>query len=260
MPTAYTFEPIGFVRSPFLERVEAPRQAVAEGARGQEGRIELLPGRNFEHALEDLESFDRLWVVFVFHKNVEEARGWNPKVQPPRSEQKRGVFATRSPHRPNPIGLSAVRLTRVEGLTLHVADLDLLDGTPVLDLKPYIAYADAFPDASQGWVASTDPAPSWEVEFAPEAKEQLAWLAARGVVLESEITSILSVSPRPNRYRRIKKEEQGFRLALRDFRVAFEVEAQEVTVLRLFSGYRPAELLREPSLELHRGFTRAFPR
>ena len=99
---AWEVHPIGFVRSPFVEKVEAPRQAVAsEGARG---RIEILPAH--EHALEDLEGFERIWVIFWFH---EVPAGPSPsKVLPPRSDRKRGVFATRSPHRPNPIGMSAI--------------------------------------------------------------------------------------------------------------------------------------------------------
>ena len=111
------------------------------------GRIELFPGRGYEDALDGLAAWEYAWVLFVFHKNVEEERGWKPKVLPPRSDQKRGVFSTRSPHRPNPIGLSAVQIERVDGLVVHVRRLDILDGSPVLDLKPYVAYADALPEA-----------------------------------------------------------------------------------------------------------------
>ena len=85
-------------------------------------------------------------MLFWFDRN----EGWRPKVLPPRSRSgRKGVFATRSPHRPNPLGLSAVRLERVDGLTLHVSDVDMLDGTPVLDIKPYVAYTDAIADAGQ---------------------------------------------------------------------------------------------------------------
>ena len=92
---------------------------------------------------------ERLWVLSHLHLNT----GWNAKVMPPRGERKkRGLFATRSPHRPNNIGLTAVRLVGVEGFTLHVEEIDLLDGTPVLDIKPYVPYADAFPGAHAGWI------------------------------------------------------------------------------------------------------------
>jgi tRNA-Thr(GGU) m(6)t(6)A37 methyltransferase TsaA len=124
-----TLEPIGYVRTALQFKDEAPRQPRASG--GAPGRIELLSGRNYEHALLDLSGWDHIWVLFWFHHNA----GWRPKVLPPRSTSgRKGVFATRSPHRPNPIGLSAVRLERIEGLTLHVQDIDMLDGTPVLDL------------------------------------------------------------------------------------------------------------------------------
>jgi len=128
-------------------KVQAARQPRA--AAGTPARIELLPGRNFEHALEDLAHWELIWVIFWFHLNP----GWRPKVLPPRSTTgRKGVFATRSPHRPNPIGMSVVRLERVDGLILHIRDADMLDGTPVLDLKPYVAYTDAHPSAGTGWL------------------------------------------------------------------------------------------------------------
>ena len=116
-----------------------------------------------------------------------------------------GVFATRSPHRPNPIGMSVARIVRVEGLIVHVRDLDVLDGTPVLDLKPYVAYADAHPDAKAGWLEVNDPRDAWEVTFSPEAIEQLAWLRERGVDLRAPIASALALGPQPHAYRRIRK-------------------------------------------------------
>jgi tRNA-Thr(GGU) m(6)t(6)A37 methyltransferase TsaA len=107
-------------------------------------------------------------VVFWCHL----ARGWKSKVTPPRDVAKRGLFATRAPNRPNPIGLSCVRLVRIEKRTLHIADHDLLDGTPVLDLKPYLPYSDAVPDAAIGYVAGLregtgDHRPWWEAKGVP---------------------------------------------------------------------------------------------
>ncbi len=153
-----TFEVIGHVRSPYKERFGTPRQPpVTEQTledRALEASIELLPGRNFEQALKDLEGFEYIWVLSWLHLN----KGWNPQVVPPRGpEVKRGLFATRAPHRPNPIGLSALRLTGIEGRTLRVRGIDLLDGTPVLDIKPYIPYSDAFPKAKAGWLEGLKP-------------------------------------------------------------------------------------------------------
>ena len=132
-PTSLTLTPIGILHCAQQTRVEAPRQPAA--ADELSGVIELLPSRNFEHALEDLAGWERVWVIFWFHHNA----GWRPKVLPPRSQSgRKGVFSTRSPHRPNPLGLSALRLEEVDGLRLHVRGVDLLDGTPVLDIKPYV--------------------------------------------------------------------------------------------------------------------------
>ncbi len=252
----YAFEPIGFVRSPFSERAEAPRQATVTSAADVAGRIELLEGRGYEHALSGLDAFDRLWVLFVFHKNVEQERGWKPKVLPPRSDKKRGLFATRSPHRPNPIGMSAVVLERIEGLVVHVRGLDLLDGTPVLDLKPYVAYADAFPDARAGWLEVPDPVASYEVVYEPLAAAQLAWLAERGIDLRAPIDAVLSLGPEPHPYRRIRRHGDGMRLAVKDWRVDFVADAgaKRIHVRSLASGYRPKVLSTEPGLDVHRAF------
>lgn len=261
-------EPIGFARTPFAERSSAPRQAVA--ARDVEATIELVPGRDFEHALEDLEGWSHLWVVFWFHLN----EGWRPKVLPPRSEHRRGLFATRSPHRPNPIGLSLVRLVAVEGLTVRVRDVDLVDGTPVLDLKPYVPYADSVPDARTGWLAEVaeggagapaapiDDGRRFAVRFAPEARAQVAWIRERlGVDLETPVVSALALGPQPHPYRRIRKDGDLLRLAWKDWRVRFRVEGREVTVLQVLSGWRPRELATgdDPAIAPHRAFVEAFP-
>jgi tRNA-Thr(GGU) m(6)t(6)A37 methyltransferase TsaA len=252
----YLFEPIGVVRSPFTERADAPRQAAA--ARDVAGRIELLPGRGFEDALEGLDGWEYAWVVFVFHRNVEEGRGWKPKVQPPRAEGKVGVFATRSPHRPNPIGMSVVRIERVEGRVVHVRDLDVLDGTPVLDLKPYVPYADAHPEARSGWLEVPDPRAAWEVAFSPEAAAQLGWLVERGVDLRASVASVLSLGPQPHAYRRIRKHGDGMRLALKEWRVDFVVDGRRITVRGLRSGYRPKELATDSGPVLHRDYEATF--
>ena len=256
---AFALRAIGFVRSPFVEKVEAPRQPAAEGAEGVVGRIEMLA--EHEHALDDLDGFDRIWVLFWFHQ----ASGARSKVLPPRSDRKRGVFATRSPHRPNPIGMSAVRLDRVEGLVLHVRDLDLIDGTPVIDLKPYIPYADAFPDARTGWLGVSDPRPSWLVHFTDEAEAQLAWLgaAALGIDVRARIADALRLGPQPHPYRRIKKTETGeLLLAVKEWRARFSVdlETSSITVDSIRSGYRAKELAtgQDPALSVHRAFVARF--
>ncbi|MDC1141820.1 tRNA (N6-threonylcarbamoyladenosine(37)-N6)-methyltransferase TrmO [Planctomycetota bacterium] len=149
---------IGHVRSPYTERFGTPRQPgitkqVLED-RALDATIELVNGQNFDQALQGLEGFGRVWVLSWMHLN----EGWKPTVIPPRGPKKRqGVFATRSPHRPNPLALSCLRLIKIEGRVLHVNGIDLLDGTPVLDIKPYVPYADAFPQAKAGWLDGLEP-------------------------------------------------------------------------------------------------------
>jgi len=223
---------IGLVRTPFRERAEAPRQPSA--AAGTPGRIELATG--LEDAVADLERWERIWVLFWFHL----AKGFHPKVLPPRSARRRGVLATRSPHRPNPIGLSALRLVRVEGLVLHVLDVDMVDGTPVLDVKPYLPWCDAAPSAGAGWLE--DPGPTYDVEFDPRADEQLRWLEEdHRVELRERLRTALAAGPEPHAYRRIKREGELLRIAVKEWRARFRVDGRRIVVLDLVSGYRPRE-------------------
>jgi tRNA-Thr(GGU) m(6)t(6)A37 methyltransferase TsaA len=253
--------------------VEAPRQPAAAHDVG--GTVELFAGRGYEDALSDLETWDHLWLVVWFDRN----RGFRPKVAPPRSEQKRGVFATRSPYRPNPIGLSAVRLLKVEGLVLHVRGLDLLDQTPLLDLKPYVPYTDCIPEANHGWLDPAgplaglrggslpgarplDPVTRFQVAFAPLAAEQLAWLhSEHGIQLRSRIDAQLALGAAPHAYRRIKREGDQSRLAVKDWRAWFRVDGTAVTVERIGSGYRPRELFSAEGQapEVHREFVARWP-
>jgi tRNA-Thr(GGU) m(6)t(6)A37 methyltransferase TsaA len=149
-PEVVTLRPIAVMRSPFRERHGTPRQGVVDDQPlpPTEGEVELLDGIPVE-ALADLAGFARVWLLSWMHLNNP---AWSPMVRPPRGGQRRGVFATRSPHRPNPIALSCVALVAVEGRRLRVSGHDLIDGTPILDIKPYLPFADAFPGAAAGWV------------------------------------------------------------------------------------------------------------
>ncbi|MDX8384388.1 MAG: tRNA (N6-threonylcarbamoyladenosine(37)-N6)-methyltransferase TrmO, partial [Ghiorsea sp.] len=139
---------IGVVHSPYKERFATPRQPAYAKSEAH-ATIELNKGSNFEQALQDLETFSHIWVIYWMHLN----QGWNPLVKPPRDpNNKHGVFSTRAPHRPNSIGLSVVPLQSIKGRTLHILEHDMLDGTPVLDIKPYIKEADIMPNANAGWL------------------------------------------------------------------------------------------------------------
>ena len=144
----FVLQPIGWVRSPYRRRFGTPQQAAAVDS-DADGILQLDAARIPVAALADLEGIERIWILSWLHRGG----GWAPQVRPPRGV-KRGLFSTRSPDRPNPIGLSAVKLIRIDGRDLHVRGIDLLDGTPILDVKPYLPYADAFPGASAGWIDS----------------------------------------------------------------------------------------------------------
>lgn len=151
----FTYRPIGILHSPYVRRIDAPHQStVVEGTETGEMALATLELADWldEQVVQDLSGFERIWLIFAFHLS----EGWKPTVKPPRGGPKRGVLATRSPHRPNSIGLSAVELVALEERTLSVRGVDLLDGTPVLDIKPYVPYADAFPDAKAGWIDELD--------------------------------------------------------------------------------------------------------
>lgn len=251
--STWNFNSIGVFHTPFQDRASAPRQP-AEAA-WIEGEIELFEGRNYEHALEDLSEWSHLWVIFVFDRN----ESWKPKVLPPRSEQKRGVFATRAPYRPNPIGLSVVKLESVHGLRLRVRGVDILDGTPVLDIKPYIPYTDCVQEASGGWLGGkADSGRRYKIIWGERAEEQLSFLLNRGVDLKEAISAILSVSPHPHPYRRIRIEGENLRrLALKEWRIWFSIDETTVHVQKLGSGYRKNE--REVlGREVHRDFEERY--
>jgi tRNA (adenine37-N6)-methyltransferase len=267
-PPRLTLDPIGFLRSPLATKVQAARQPRA--AAGTPARIELLPGRNFEHALEDLAQWELIWVIFWFHLNA----GWRPKVLPPRSTTgRKGVFATRSPHRPNPIGMSVVRLERVDGLILHIRDADILDGTPVLDLKPYVAYTDAHPGAGTGWLEDaahsgthaqpSDPVREYVVQFEALAAAQAVWIEAHaGLAIRERIQSTLALGPTPHPYRRIRRVDDSMQLSVKEWRVRFTVVERDVRVMEIFSGFRASQLAAgaDESPRSHREFLAIWPR
>jgi len=257
---ALALHPIGIVRTGFAAKDEAPRQAVV--ADTVDAVIELFPDRNLEHAIEDLAGWERIWVIYWFHRNP----GWRPKVLPPRSTTgRKGVLATRSPHRPNPLGLSALRLLRVEGLRLHVSGADMIDGTPVLDIKPYVAYSDAFLESGSGWLAQKDPVADFVVEFIEPAVSQLRWILEKGGPdLRVRAEAILKLGPQPHPYRRIRTTSEGGVLAVKDWRLHFTVEERVIRVHSIHTGYRPAQLAAEDAgpksaPPLHREFAAANP-
>jgi tRNA-Thr(GGU) m(6)t(6)A37 methyltransferase TsaA len=139
-----TFQPIGLIRSPFTRQEDTPIQPYRSRAAGQ---VEVLP--EYEAGLEDLAGFSHIYLLYFFHQAEP---GFQLKVTPFLDGRPKGLFATRYPRRPNHLGLSVVRLVRREGRVLHVDGIDVVDGTPLLDIKPYVPPFDAVPDATLGWL------------------------------------------------------------------------------------------------------------
>lgn len=234
-----TCQPIGVLRCPAESEFMTPLQPAPQRETGQLSWVQLAEGHNLLPALDGLDGFSRIWLVWWFHAK----KGWKPKILPPRGRVgKQGVFATRSPHRPNPVGLSAVPLLKVEGLRLWIGEHDLLDGTPILDIKPYIPRFDAFPRERRGWFAEVEeqldgPGP-FMIESSPAAVRQLDWLECNGLAgFYQRVASILSWDPFPHRTRRIVRYDQGYRIGCGDWRVFYSVEQRRVRIERVESRF-----------------------
>lgn len=236
-------QPIGIVHSSFSTKFSAPHQPEEESA--AENTIELLPRHNFEQALQDLAGFSRIWLLWWFHENAT----WKPLVRPPRgTATKRGVFATRSPHRPNPIGITAVELRSISGRTLTIGPCDLLDGTPILDIKPYIPAIDSFPEASIGWLEAIETTPRYTVTLSPLATEQAQWLQEKySIDFITRAIHLLEIDPTPHRTRRISAVRGGFRMGCGGWRAHFTRHDSAVSIERLGAGY-PQSYLDNPKL------------
>ena len=230
---SFQFSPIGVIHSCFREKFGIPRQpGLVSEARAT---LELLPPYDCAEALAELEGFSHVWIVFVFHQALREQ--WRPTVRPPRlgGNRRIGVFASRSPFRPNPIGLSAVRL---EGIVeaggrrrLELAGVDLLDGTPVLDIKPYLPYGDAIPDARAGY-AQAAPAAPLAVHFSAEAEARIAAAEQAHPGLRKLIAQLLAADPRPA-YQAGKGGGRRFGMRLWDYDVQWIMTDDGVQVTGL---------------------------
>lgn len=228
-----TLEPIGLVRSCFGEKFGVPRQpGLCPSAWGHLVFHEAY--RSLE-AVRGLEGFSHLWLIFGFHETV--GQGWHPTVRPPRlgGNRRVGVFASRSTYRPNGLGLSLVRLESIdfsisESPILRLGGLDLVDGTPVYDVKPYLPYAEALPEATAGFAQQENPRLAVEVTAAAEVDFQKLPLRARSVLRE-----ILSFDPRPATQSSDEGREYG--VAICGSNVRFTVREGICRILEIY----PAE-------------------
>jgi len=248
-------KPIGVFHSNKKNPYEAARQPAVDGTLS-EGYILLHPGQNFEQALIGLDSFSHIWVLFEFDRN----QNWKPMVLPPRgTNQKVGVFATRAPYRPNPIGMSSVQLLKIEGLKVHVSGHDILDQTPILDLKPYLPYSDSIHGANTGWLKENP----FQIDIQPLAKAQLEFLEKNGITeLRPFLLQQLSHEPIDSRRKRVRSlSGNQYEIAYRTWRIRFElhhVPADRIQIMEISSGYSKKDLSldEDPYLDkaLHRNF------
>lgn len=187
-------KPIAYIRTDFKEKFGIPRQSTI--ANKLTAKIVFTPEFRNPDALRGIEGFSHLWLIFDF--SLAHREKWSPMVRPPRlgGNERRGVFATRSPFRPNPLGLSSVKLVNIEqtekdGTVLIVTGADLLDNTPILDIKPYLAFTDSHPDATGGFTEEINKAPL-EVNFPMQFLEKIEESKREG------LTDILAEDPRPS--------------------------------------------------------------
>ena len=217
---------IARIHNDFKEKFGIPRQSGLSGE--LTSRIVFEPEYRNPEALRGIEGYSHLWLIWQFSEALRE--DWSPTVRPPRlgGNKRVGVFATRSPYRPNPIGLSSVKLERVEadrteGTVLIVSGADLLDGTPIYDIKPYLAYSDSHPEAVGGFA---DPVREYalNVVFCKEL------LSKVHISKQKSLIQILEQDPRPS-YQNDPEREYGMRFA--DYEIFFKVDGETLTVVRV---------------------------
>lgn len=217
--------PIAHIESGFKEKFGVPRQSNLAGS--SLSRIVFEKEYRNPEALRGLDGFDYIWIIWEFSEN---GPRWQPTVRPPRlgGNRRMGVFATRSTFRPNALGLSSVRLERIYtdpvlGPVVEVSGADLVDGTPIFDIKPYITYADSHPDAASGWV-----------DEVAERRLDVVWAAeARGLLpdpLAAEIGEILSLDPRPSY---IEDPERVYGFSYRGHNIKFRVSEGTLTIVSI---------------------------
>lgn len=234
----YEFTPIGVISSIFKEKFGVPRQSGM--VKEAKAILKLNPIDDYKMALNHLEDFSHVWILFVFHQHTNMI--WKPLIHPPRLEAPSdiGVFASRSPHRPNAIGLSAVKLDSIDynslnGIEIHLSGVDFLDQTPVLDIKPYLPYADLIQEAKGGW--ANEEILKYPVSFSLLSLDQIRMVHFPN--LQILLTEILQWDPRPTsqkkQYLINDKKNEGMTFAFRflEFDVSWKIQNQAIYVIEL---------------------------
>jgi tRNA-Thr(GGU) m(6)t(6)A37 methyltransferase TsaA len=223
----FQFETIAVIESPYQEKFAIPRQPNLVSA--AKGKVILVGEANNSELVRDLAQFSHIWLLFIFHGT--QTQGWKPLVKPPRlgGNKKTGVLATRSTFRPNPIGMSVVKLDKVsienKQTILYISGLDLLDGTPIVDIKPYLPYSDAITDANAGF-AQTEPQTALSVSFTKQAQKEAERLVNMLDKKYSDLTllieQVLKQDPRPA-YKQGKEDDKVYGMRLYDLNIQWEL-------------------------------------
>lgn len=229
-----TLKPIGLVNSPYKEKFAIPRQpGLVSSAKGS---VKLLGAVNNCDVVRDLKQFSHIWLLFIFHET--QSHGWKPLVRPPRlgGNQKVGVLATRTTFRPNPIGMSVVKLDDIEiigqDVILHISGLDLLDQTPIVDIKPYIPYCDSLPNANAGF-AQTEPQSNITVKFSEQAQLTLQALKKDLPELSLLINQVLMQDPRPA-YKQNTTDNKVYGMNLYNLNIQWQMlDTQQIDVIKI---------------------------
>lgn len=238
-------EPIGFVSSCFREKFGIPRQARLARAAAATLRLDGGPFADpsfAREAVRGLERFSHVWLIYRFHAAMDPKRPPRSTVRPPRlgGKERVGVLASRSPHRPNAIGISAVELKEVRvtrsSVTLHLGGVDLLDGTPILDVKPYVAYADSIPKARSGWLDEASISHAARVTFTRGALSDLRRLYLNQPAELRAARDLISQTLRLDPRSRAQKSKKTFAAKLLNFDVKWETtESGDQTAFRVTS-------------------------
>lgn len=230
MSDSYNLQPIAIISSPYKEKFGIPRQPGL--ANSVVSTLKILPEFSSPEIIRGLEGCSHIWLIFVFSECVN--KGWKPTVRPPRlgGNKRLGVLATRSPFRPNPIGLSPVKLISTEikegSIELLISGADLLDGTPILDIKPYLPYSDILPDASFDIAEEINLLPQ-NVFFSEQALQALSNAELRlKQPVKDQISELLKCDPRPA----YKKDDpdKSYGITLHDLNIRFRISSQEILV------------------------------
>lgn len=226
----HVIESIATIKTPFKQKFAIPRQAVLTNAKGV---IEFEPDYTDANILRGIEEYSHLWLCFLFHENLD--AGWKPTVKAPRlgGNQKMGVLATRSTFRPNGMGMSVVKNKGVEfnkgTLKLHVEGVDLLDGTPIVDIKPYLPYADSLPTAEANWLNTTS-VPQRSVSLSSKATQQLKSLRGAPSDLVPLLEGILAQDPRPAYKQSVENDDKIYAVQVYEYDVHWQVINGDVLV------------------------------